>query len=95
QSVETVFRIKKLAQDIGLSNMAAVGNKVHSQAEQEFLTSSLPDFPFIGFIPYDPAILEADLAGRPRLEASQPIAGEVRKIYQALLSGAPAPSTAH
>lgn len=94
-SLETADKIHKLAQDIGLSNIAAVGNKVHSQAEQEFLTSSLPDFPFIGFIPYDPAILEADLAGRPRLSASPPIAGEVRKIYQTLLSGAPAPSTAH
>ena len=88
RSVETARRIKKLAEEIGLHNIAAVGSKVRSQSEREFLTSSLPDFEFLGFIPYDQAIVDADLAGRPLYGASPRIIDEVRNIYRALLATA-------
>jgi CO dehydrogenase maturation factor len=90
RSVETARRIKKLAEEIDLHNIAAVGSKVRSQSEREFLTSSLPDFEFLGFIPYDQAIVDADLGGRPLFEASPKIVSEVRNIYQALLATAQA-----
>jgi CO dehydrogenase maturation factor len=63
---------------------------VRSQAEHDFLTSSLPDFEFLGFLPYDQAIVDADLAGRPLFQASPRIFDEVKNIYQALLAGAQA-----
>jgi CO dehydrogenase maturation factor len=90
RSVETAYKINKLAQDIGLQNMAVVGNKVKSQSEKEFLISSLPGSQFLGFIPYDQAIVDADLANIPVVDASQQIISEVRNIYQALLSTAQA-----
>ena len=86
RSVETAYRIDKLAQEIGLHNIAAVGNKVRSQAEKDFMTSSLPAFEFIGFIPYDQAIVEADIANNPLFESSQQVTDEVRNIFQALVS---------
>ncbi len=86
RSVETAYRIDKLAQDIGLQNIAVVGNKVRSQSEREFLISSMPGFEFLGFIPYDQAIVDADLANLPLVGASQQIITEVRNIYQALVS---------
>jgi len=85
RSVETAIRISKLAQDIGLQNIAVVGNKIRSQAEKEFLISNLPGFKFLGFIPYDQAIVDADLANLPLLDSSQPIINEVRNIFQALI----------
>jgi len=85
RAVETTYRINKLAQDIGLSNIAVVGNKIRSQSEKEFLISSLPGFEFLGFIPYDQALVDADLANLPLLDSSQQIINEVRNIYQALL----------
>ncbi len=88
RSIETAHRINKLAQDIGLQNIAVVGNKIRNQSDKEFIVSSLPGFNFLGFIPYDQAIVAADLANLPILEASQPIIDEVRNIYQALLSTA-------
>ncbi|MBA7482241.1 hypothetical protein ES707_17723 [subsurface metagenome] len=93
RSVETAYRITKLAKDISLQNIAVVGNKLRSQSEREFLISSLPDFEFLGFIPYDQAVVEADLANLPLLDASQQIITEVRNIYQALLSTTQAAST--
>jgi len=93
RSVETAYRIANLAKDISLQNVAVVGNKLRSQSEKEFLISSLSGFEIIGFIPYDQAIVEADLANLPLLDASQQIITEVRNIYQALLSTVQATST--
>jgi CO dehydrogenase maturation factor len=85
RSIETALRINELAKDIGVQNIAVVGNKIRSQSDREFLTSSLPNFEFLGFIPYDQAIIDADLANLPVLNSSQQITNEVRNIYQALL----------
>ena len=90
RSAETARRIKKLAEEIGLKNIAAVGSKIHSQAERDFLTESLPDFEFLGFVPYEQAVIDADLANRPLFESSPRIVSEVRNIYQALLATAKA-----
>lgn len=86
RSLETALRIRELASDIGVSNIAVVGNKIRSQSEREFLTSSLPDFEFLGFIPYDQALVEADLQNRPVLESSEKISSAVKDIYKTLLS---------
>jgi len=86
RSVETAHKIDKLAQDIGLQNIALVGSKIRSQSEKEFLISSLPGLEFLGFIPYDQAIIDAEIANLPLADASQPIINEVRTIYQTLLS---------
>jgi CO dehydrogenase maturation factor len=91
RSIETARRIATLAQEIGLNNIAIVANKVRSQPEKEFIISSLPEFKFLGFIPYDQALVDADLANLPILDASQKVAGEVRNIYKALLSAVKAP----
>jgi len=92
RSIETASRIDELARDIGLQNIAVVGNKIQSQSEKEFLISSLPGFEFLGFIPYDQALVEADLANRPLLDSSQQIIAEVKNIYHALLSNTKTPS---
>jgi len=86
RSIETAYRIGKLAEDIGLHNISVVGNKVRSQSDKEFLISSLPGFEFLGFIPYDQAIIDADLADLSLIDSSRQVVNEVRNIYQALLS---------
>ena len=85
RSIETAYKINKLAQDIGLQNISVVGNKVRSQAEKEFLISSLADFEFLGFILYDQAIVDADLANLPLLSASAQVTNEVKNIYNKLM----------
>ena len=84
RSLETAYRIEKLARDIGVQNVAIVGNKIRSQSEKEFLLSSLPGFEFLGLIPYDQALVDADLANRPLVDSSQQIINEVKKIYKAI-----------
>lgn len=86
RAVETAYRVNQLAQDIGLHNVVVVGNKIRNPLEKEFLTSSLPGFEFLGFIPYDQALVDADLANRSLLNASQQINSEVENIYHTLVS---------
>lgn len=68
RSVETAFHIKELAKDIGVRTLALVGNKVRSDKDREFLLSQMPGFEFLGFIPFDGRIIEADLEGRAPFE---------------------------
>jgi CO dehydrogenase maturation factor len=86
KSIETARHIRQLARDIGVTNIAAVGNKVRRQSDRDFLTANLPDFEFLGFIPYDPAIIDAEVAGGRPGEASPAVAEEVKRIYLKLIA---------
>jgi len=86
RSIETALRIKDLAEDIGVNNIAVVGNKIRSESERSFIIDNLPDFQFLGFLPFDQAIVDADLANHSVLAASQMVVNEVTKIFQALLT---------
>jgi CO dehydrogenase maturation factor len=86
RSLETARSINELARDIGLRNIAVVGNKIRTQSDRDFLTASLPDLEFLGFMPYDQAIVDADLANQSLLDASPAVMDEVSKIYQRLVN---------
>lgn len=85
RSIETAREITKMAQDIGITNIAIAGNKVRNDVEKEYINSHLPGYEFLGFIPFDQAIVDADMGNRPVVEASEKVTGEIKKIYQALL----------
>ncbi|MBN1644087.1 MAG: AAA family ATPase [Dehalococcoidales bacterium] len=86
RSIETAERIIQLANDLNLKNVAAVGNKIQNQSQKDFLIKNLPDVEFLGFIPYDEAVINADLAKRSVLDSSQAVVGEIKNIYRKLLS---------
>jgi len=69
RSVETALHVRQLAVDLGLHRVAVVGNKIRREADEAFLRKNLPDLPFLGFIPFDERIIEADLKGIPPYEA--------------------------
>jgi CO dehydrogenase maturation factor len=86
RSLETAETIKKLAQDLGLDNIVAVGNKIRTKADEEFIKSNMPDIEIIGFIYYDAAINDADLANQSLFTASPATTNAVKKIYERLLA---------
>ncbi len=63
RSIDTAGHIRHLAAEIGLNAIAVVGNKIRGPKDQEFLEKHLSDFEFLGFLPYDDALIEADLNG--------------------------------
>jgi CO dehydrogenase maturation factor len=64
RSIDTAGHIRQLASEIGLKNIAVVGNKIRSSKDEDYLRRHLPDFTFLGFLPYEDALIEADLNGR-------------------------------
>jgi CO dehydrogenase maturation factor len=79
-SIETAYRIRELAKDIGLENIAVVANKIRSEQDKDFLISAMPDFEFLGFIPYDQSIIEAGLGNFPLINSSPEVVSQVQDI---------------
>ena len=84
RSVETAYQIRKLAGDIGVKRLTFVGNKIRSDKDKAFLLEQMPDFQFLGFIPYQTAIIEADLDGRPPFEKNKETMGIVKEMLKEL-----------
>jgi CO dehydrogenase maturation factor len=64
RSLEVAAKIRQLASDIGLRNIGLVGNKIRREEDRQFLLRRMADFEFLGFLDYDPRIVEADLSGK-------------------------------
>ena len=65
RSLGTAAQIKKLANDIGLTKLYLVGNKVRNDDEAKFLEAETPGLPLLGCLPADLKVQEADRLGIP------------------------------
>ncbi|MDA8217253.1 MAG: carbon monoxide dehydrogenase accessory protein CooC [Dehalococcoidales bacterium] len=89
RSIQTAEAVRELAADIGLFRVFAVGSKVQSNLERDFIREHVGGLPLLGFISYSPLIMEADLRGvsaydlDPRAVAE---AREIRKNMEELLA---------
>lgn len=86
RSIQTAMHIKTLAVDLGIKTVFVVGNKISDEKEKEFLKKSLKGFDIIGFLSYDPKVIEADQKGISPFDASPSMVEEVEGI-KALLRG--------
>ena len=84
RSIDTAANIKKLAAEIKLNNIAVVGNKIRSEKDELFLKKHLSDFEFIGFLPYEDALIEADLEGVSPFDVNSSSKGQVEKMISRL-----------
>jgi CO dehydrogenase maturation factor len=82
RSLGTAKQIAKLAQDIGIQKLYLVGNKMRNQADRDFLREHSPDLPVLGFLPANPAAIEADMQGVPVYDAVPEMAAAAREIVQ-------------
>ena len=71
RSVETAGRIKTMAEDLGLDQISAVGNKIRSEADKALLKEALSPIEFVGFVPGEETLREAELRGRSVAGASR------------------------
>jgi len=84
RSHEAARRIRGLAADLGVKAMGVIANRVRSRAEADQVRESLRELEFLGALPYDPAILEADRNGEvPYGDLSQ-APDELRSIVAAV-----------
>ncbi len=84
RSIDTAEQIHRLAGDIGIKKLSFVGNKIRSEKDKEFLLSHMPDFQFLGFVPFKNDIIEADLEGLPPFEKDQEGLMKVKAMIEKL-----------
>ncbi len=84
RSIDTAGHIRKLAAEIGLNAIAVVGNKIRGPKDREFLENHLPDFEFLGFLPYDDTLIEADLNGVSPFDVDSPSKEQVKSMISNL-----------
>ncbi len=94
RSLGTAAQIKKLANDIGITRVYLVGNKVRDEEEAEFVRGNSPDLPVIGILPATDKVIEADRLGVPvydhapeLVEAARQIADKVDDLVMARSEG--------
>ena len=80
RSIETAFKIKKLADDIGIKSVDAIGNKIRTEADRDFLEEKLDGIPLLGAIPYDEEVIHADQSRVSVWQEGKALVTEVKKI---------------
>jgi CO dehydrogenase maturation factor len=77
RAIDCADSVIEMARDIGVKELAFVGNKVTGADDEEFIRSSLPGQHIIGFIPYSEAVRTADRSGKTAIEAAEGIMAPV------------------
>lgn len=70
KSIDTVRRIIKLAGDIEIKEVLAVGNKIRNATERTFIEEKLKELgiSIVAYIPYDDSVAEADMLGKAPID---------------------------
>ena len=85
-SLETAHRVKRLAGDIGIRELAVVGNKVHGTDEEAYIRKGTWGLEMLGVIPYDAGLVDDQMRGL-QIIRNQAIKSSVDVIYAKLIAG--------
>jgi CO dehydrogenase maturation factor len=84
RSIDTANNIRKLASEIHLESVAIIGNKIRGPKDEDFLKKSLSGFEFLGFLPYDDNLVEADLSGQSPYDVDSTARERIKDIIARL-----------
>jgi CO dehydrogenase maturation factor len=87
RSIETAYRIKALADDIKLSRIALIANKIRGEEDKEFINKNTDGLSLLGFMPFDDGILRSDMNREPPWKMSPQSLDEMRTIADRIISG--------
>lgn len=80
RSVQTYRNVKRLAKDLGVKQVRVVANKIRDEKDEEFILKSIPAEDFLGFIHYNPEIMDADRQGKSPYDFCPAAIEEIRKM---------------
>jgi len=84
--VETARRIRRLAAQIGVTRVVAVGNRFRGPADLAYLADGLEGLELIGSIPYSDDVIEAERAGRPVVNLTDVVSTAVARLTDVLVA---------
>jgi CO dehydrogenase maturation factor len=86
RSVGVMEEILRLAGDIGLKRLYLVGNKVRGASDEAFIRQIAEGLPILGFLPYDPQVIQADLTGQSVYDIAPETVAAGRAIWARLMA---------
>lgn len=84
RSLGTAAQIKKLAEDIGLTRVWLVGNRIRNDGDAAFVAAGAMGMPVLGYLPDDPGVVDADRTATPVYAAVPALRAAAAKIADAL-----------
>jgi CO dehydrogenase maturation factor len=84
RSIQTAHSIQSLAADLRIERVYAVGNKVASESDEEFISEQLPGFELLGFLPADAKAIEADRRGLAVYDLAPELVSRARSMVDQL-----------
>jgi CO dehydrogenase maturation factor len=84
RSVQTAHQVRQLANDIGITDVVAVANKVRDAEDADFVREALGDIPLLGTLPLSEGVRIADREGRPSYGTDPDLDASIRAIAGAL-----------
>lgn len=84
RSLQTAAQISALANDLGISKVYAVGNKVAGNADIDMIKQHLFSLPLLGAMSFNEKVMEADRLGVSPYDLDEKIRLEVGAIVNAL-----------
>lgn len=84
RSIDTAEHIRSLAGEIGLKRIAVLGNKIRGEKDEAFIRKHLSDFDILGFMPYEDALIEADLDGKSPYNVSTQAKKRIQEMAEKL-----------
>jgi len=80
RSMETARTVQRLAADLGIRRCYVVGCKVRSERDRELVRKAVPGLEVLGFLPYSPLAVEADLDGKSAYDVAPDLVEAAREI---------------
>lgn len=87
RSVGVMQEIRRLAGDLGLRRLFLAGNRVRGEPDKAFIQQMAGGLPVLGYLPYDPKVIEADLTGQAVYDVAPDTVAAAREIWSKLSAG--------
>lgn len=80
RSMETAHKIRKMAGNLGIKHVWAIGNRVRTGEDKALIIEGISPLKLLGFISDSDSIREADIRGQPVFDSDALIIDEFREI---------------
>jgi CO dehydrogenase maturation factor len=81
RAVETAAQVRRMAAEIGVKNVAVIGNKIVDEEDSVFLEETFRNDQYLGGLPYDQTVRKSDREGAPLIDLANE---ELRAIFTQL-----------
>ena len=80
RSIQTYHSVQRLAAGLGVKRVSVVANKVRDPEDEAFIRQHIPPEALLGFMHYNPEVIDADRRGLSPYDVSPRMVEEIRLI---------------